>query len=227
MDLTEHGTLVHPVVAVLAAVLVIVQAAKNCVDVSDGKIGIAFLNDSLGEYEVLDNDERTVALSLLRSVKNWICTETRVGSSFPSQKGGQSLGTHSIRYALQPHAGNSQQANIPLEAELFNVAPRVVQTRKHKGQLPGTENSLFSIDNNVLRFSTLKKTEDRKTFTVRLYNPTAQTQKAKIKFAAKITQAWQTNLNEKRMNKLNPTKAGTVSITADPYKIITIEIKTK
>ncbi|MFC1676957.1 alpha-mannosidase [Planctomycetota bacterium] len=203
------------------------QPQNNFIDVSDGKTGIAFLNDSLGEYEVLDNDERTVALSLLRSVKNWICTETRVGSSFPSQKGGQSLGSHSIRYALQPHAGNWLQGDIALAAEFFNVAPRVVQTRKHKGQLPGTENSLFSVHNDTLRFSTLKKTEDRKTFIIRLYNPTAQTQKAMIKLAPKITAAWQTDLNEKRMNKLNPAKAGYVSVTAEPYKIITIEIKLK
>ena len=49
---------------------------NNFVDVSDGSVGIGFLNDSLTEYEVLDRSQRTVALSFLRSVRNWICTET-------------------------------------------------------------------------------------------------------------------------------------------------------
>ena len=200
---------------------------NNFVDVSDGNVGIAFLNDSLTEYEVLDNQERTVALSLMRSVYNWICTEHRAGSYFPSQKGGQCLGHHSIRYALKPHAGTWQDADIPLAAELFNVPPVPVQTRKHKGSLPAKETSLFAIDNAVVCFSTLKKTEDRHTFIVRVYNPTAQTQKANITFHTLIAKAWLTNLNEERDRPIKLAKNNIIPITAMPYKIITVEFQAK
>ena len=200
---------------------------NNFVDVSDGKTGVAFLNDSLTEYEVLDDDERTVALSLLRSVKNWICTgnNAQEGSDYPSQKGGKSLGCHSIRYAIRPHAGNWQEADIPLEAELFNLSAVPVQTRKHSGLLPADQASLFEISNTTLRFSALKKTEDSDTFIVRIYNPTDKPQNGSINFAAKPANAWITNLNEEREKEIALTNEHEIPVEAGPQKIVTIEIE--
>ncbi len=198
---------------------------NNFVDVSDGTIGLAFLNDSLTEYEVCDTDERVVALSLLRSVKNWICTELRVGSGFPSQDGGQCIGEHSIRYAIKPHAGNWQDANIPLAAELFNVPVIPVQTRKHDGKLPAGQSSLFEITNRSVRFSTLKKAENRETFIARIYNPTAEVQKTNIVFCAPIESAWQTNLNEERLEQISHSK-NMIEIAIRPYQIMTVEFET-
>lgn len=199
---------------------------NNFVDVCDGKSGVAFLSDSLTEYEVLENDERTVALSLLRAVCNWICTETRVGSDFPSQKGGQCLGFHELRYAIRPHTGDWQSANVPLAAELFNTPTRLVQTRINKGTLPAKKASLFEIDNPLVRFSTLKRAEDRDTWVVRLYNPTGETQRTRVRFQAPLAKAWETNLNEKRTEALKVTKSNAVAIAVGPRKIMTIEVKT-
>ena len=199
---------------------------NNFVDVSDGKVGIAFLNDSFTEYEVIDNDERTVALSLLRSVKNWICTE-RVGSDFPSQKGGQSFGRHTARYAIRPHAGTWRNADIPLAAELFNVPPCPAQTRTHAGVLPAGQASLFAIDNPKLCFSVLKKAEDRDSFIMRFYNPTDQRQKGNLHFDAPVARAWLTNLNEDRKDPIKLTDENTIPVTAEPLKIVTVEIEAR
>lgn len=196
---------------------------NNFVDVSDGKSGVAFLNDSLTEYEVLDNEERTVALSLLRAIKDWVCTEHRCGSDFPSQKGGQAFGSHSMRYAIFPHEGNWEKANVPLAAERFNVPLRPIQTRSNPGELPKREASLYRIDNPEIRFSALKKTADRNTVTLRVYNPTAKRQTAKIEMAPGVKQAWLTNLNEDRAHELKVTKDA-VTISADPNKIVTVEM---
>ena len=197
---------------------------NNFLDISDGQSGLAFINDSLTEYEVLDNDDRTVALTLLRAVKNWICTE-RVGSDFPSQKGGQCLGQHKIRYAIVPHKGNWQSANIPLVAEQFNVPSIPVQTRRHTGSLSGKEKSLFEIDNTKLRFSTLKKSSDRDTIIVRLYNPTDEKQKGYLKFSVPLANAWLTNLNEERHGNIDLTDNNYVPVAVDTQRIVTVEIK--
>ena len=197
---------------------------NNFVDISDNKTGIAFLTDCLTEYEVFDNKERTVALTLLKACKDWICTE-RAGSDFPSQKGGQCFGKHKLRYAVKPHKGNWQTANIPLAAEQFNMPPAPVQTSSHKGTLPGTEKSLFEIDNNNLRFSTLKKTEDRDTIIVRLSNPTDVLQKGNLVFANEVKKAWLTNLNEERGKEIKLTAKKKVSVSAASGKIVTVEIK--
>ena len=195
------------------------------VDISDGELGIAFLNDSLTEYEVLDNGERTVALSLLRSVWDWICTETRVGSGFPSQKGGQCLGRHTLRYAIRPHAGDWQSAGIPLAAQQFNAPPRLVQTRTSLGTLPAKQASLFAVDNPALCFSSLKKAEDRDSFIVRVYNPTQESQRGRLLFHAPIRSAWQTNLNEEQQRPLSISNGKGLSFEAKACEIVTLEVE--
>jgi len=198
---------------------------NNFVDIDDGEIGIGFINDGLTEYEVLDNDERTVSLSLLRSVKNWICTETRVGSSFPSQKGGQAIRFHSFNYAIRPHRGTWQDDKIDFEAEKFNVPNRLVQTRRKEGVLSGDRVSLFSIQNTAVRFSALKKCEDRGTFLLRLYNPTDHNQKCVIQFLNPISRAWLTNLNEDRVEEIVDRESNKMSIDINFKKIVSIEVE--
>ena len=201
------------------------QPMNMFLDVSDSETGLAFLTDSLTEYEVLDNEERTVALSLLRAVRNWICTETRVGSSFPSQTGGQCLGRHNIRYAMFPHSGGWHEANVPLTAECFSMPARPVQTNAHAGTLADMNASMLEISNPLLRFSAIKKTEDRPTWLVRFYNPTAQVQKGHLTFSSELTHTWSTNLDEQRQAELPLTDANTVSISVDAHKIVTVEVE--
>ncbi|NLX15195.1 MAG: alpha-mannosidase, partial [Phycisphaerales bacterium] len=200
---------------------------NNFVDISDGENGIAFLNDSLTEYEVVDTEQRVLALSLLRAVSNWVCTETRVGSGWPSQKGGQCLGVHKIRYAIRPHGGNWNIADAPMHADFFNVPLRLVQTRTWAGSLPGRQASLYAMDNPKIRFGALKKTEDRDTCIFRLYNPTEEIQHGRLSFAADIHRAWLTNLNEERGEELNLTDTHGLALTVHPRKIVTVELEMK
>jgi len=192
------------------------------VDLSDGKNGIAFINQGLTEYEVTDSKDRVVALSLFKAVKNWICTE-RVGSDFPSQKGGQSLGVHSFKYALQPHAGNWRDAEVLKTAEMFNNSVIPVQTSATEGTLPGDEMSFINIDNSQLGFSALKKAADSDSYVLRVYNPTDVKQDAVVTLPSGISKAWDVNLNEERQSEI---AAGgkDLSFSVAPYKIASIEI---
>jgi mannosylglycerate hydrolase len=79
----------------------------------------------------------------------------------------------------------------------------------------------------MLRFAALKKAEDRNTFVVRLYNPTGVLQRGRLLFVAALDRAWETNLNEKREHELKVTKSNELLVTANPYKIVTVEVKTK
>jgi mannosylglycerate hydrolase len=197
---------------------------NNFVDITDGKIGLAFLNDCLTEYEVIDNSERTVALSLLRAVRNWICTETRVGSTFENQKGGQCLGNHKLRYWIRPHKGNWQDENLPLEGLKANMRCTPVQTNKHSGRLQTAQKSFFKIDNELLQFSAIKPSETGDNWIVRLYNPTESKQKSTITFTSLAKNAWLTNLEERRIKPVAIDKNGDITVEAEPYKIITVEI---
>ncbi|AQQ72330.1 Mannosylglycerate hydrolase [Limihaloglobus sulfuriphilus] len=192
------------------------------VDLSDGESGFAVINDCFTEYEVLDNEERTLALSLLRSVQNWICTE-RVPSVYPSQKGGQCLGRHSYRYAIMPHKGSLHESKAALAGELFNTPLRPIQTNGHTGRLRSLDFSSLSLSNPQLRVSTVKPAEQRPTVVLRLYNPTGEKQKTQIRTAADIKEAWQVSLNEDRLGTLD-VSGKSVTVELEPYKIATFEI---
>jgi alpha-mannosidase len=197
---------------------------QRFLDVSDGEVGLSVVNDCFTEYEVTDSGSRTIAISLLRAVKNWICTEARAGSDFPSQDGGQCFGKHSYNYVICPHRRKWCDANLPLQADFFNVPVRVIQTNRIEGKLQGGQASLFSLDNPHVRFSSLKKAQDTDNFVLRLYNPASQKHGTKITFCKQIKNAWLTNLNERRIESLRPVK-NAVELILEPYKIITVEIE--
>ena len=123
-----------------------------------------------------------------------------------------------------PHQGNWQDVNIPLAGDFFNAALRPVQTGRHASSVLAKQNPLFEIANPLLRFSAIKRAEDGNSFVVRLYNPTSRKQKGDLKFAAELCNAWVTNLNEEREHKLS-VKGNTISITAEPHKIVTLAIE--
>ncbi|MFK5953065.1 MAG: glycoside hydrolase family 38 C-terminal domain-containing protein, partial [Desulfobacterium sp.] len=205
------------------------QPQNAFVDINDSQVGLAFVNDSFTEYEAFEDDERTVALSLLRCVENWICTGIRAGSYFPSQKGGQSLGLHKYSFSIIPHAGDWNAADIPLEADKFNSPCLPVQVTGNKtpgSKLSGADASFFEISNSRVRFSALKKTADSDNFVVRLYNPTDSAQETDILFGeAPITSAWICNLKEDRQEELPCIKNALEKVTLLPKKIMTIEVQ--
>lgn len=197
---------------------------NNFVDVSDGDNGFAVLSDTLTEYEVLEDDRRTLAVSLLRAVKTWIVTG-HVGSDFPSQKGGQCLDKHCIRYAVMPHKGDWQTAELADAAEKFNVPAIPIQSNPHEGTLPAEQASFLQLDNPQVRLSCLKKASSGTGYILRLYNPTNEPQTAQVNTAFVIQEAWLTDLSEIRQSEIAPISPETIELEIAACKISTLEIQ--
>ncbi|EMS73847.1 glycoside hydrolase family 38 C-terminal domain-containing protein, partial [Ruminiclostridium cellobioparum] len=198
---------------------------QNFVDLDDGKHGFAVVNNCLTEYEAMDNDRGTLALTLLRGVRNIICTEFRSAGVFPRQKGGQSLGMHCYEYSIYPHKEDWVQASVYREAASLNVPLKPVQTSRNEKGCLGLKNSFYSIEPANLIMSALKKAEDRESIILRVFNPTNKTIDGIIKFYSKISKAWLTNMNEERMEELKPVNADKLEIKAGPNKILTLELE--
>lgn len=199
------------------------QPHLNFVDLSDGQQGIAFINDCLNEYEVLEDDQRTVALSLLRAVKTWIVTG-HVGSDFPSQKGGQCPGRHELRYAVRPHSGNWQQAGIFEQADFFNAPLIPVQTNPHGGRQAATSFSFLKIDDARLRFASFSRVENGNSYRLRLFNPGGDSFVTTLETASEIHNIWLTNLAGERQAEVKPLTGHSFKLDVLPYKIITVEL---
>ena len=196
---------------------------QSFVDVTDGKNGIAFVNDSLTEYELSNDGRTTLALTLLRSVKNIICTERRATNVFPEQDGGQCFGKRSATYAIYPHKGDYSEGKVYEQSQQFNAETVVMQTAAHKsGSVkPGT--SLYELTNKALVMSAFKKAEDRNSLIFRFFNPTDKVQDTDIVFLKDIASAYKVNLNEERTEEIKINK-NKISLKAEPCKIVTVEL---
>jgi mannosylglycerate hydrolase len=193
------------------------------VDASDGQRGLAVLNNCFTEYEALQGEATSLAITLFRAVKNIICTEWRSAGAFPDQDGGQCLRTMEYAYAVYPHDGNWESAGTFAAAARHNTPPSVTQTWPHKlGRLP-VEGSLLSVEGKGLVLSAVKQATERRTYIVRVCNPGSRTVTGRLTLARKVVQAWRANCNEERIEPIAPDKSGGVRFKAAPGKIVTIE----
>jgi alpha-mannosidase len=192
------------------------------VDISDGKAGLAVINDGIREFEAVDDNRRTLCITLLRgftAVQSPVIDQWDV---YPWMELAQSPGTHQWRYAIMPHGGNWQEGDVYREAEKFNLPLEAAQAGRGKGDLP-KQMSFIEIEAKDIVLSALKKCEHRDTLVLRLYNPTLKEIDANIKFFRLIHEAWLTNMNEERREKL-PVNDNTVSIHFGHKKIVTCEV---
>ena len=136
----------------------------------------------------------------------------------------KSPGLREYEYTLYPHIGGWEEGGVYNEAEKFNVPLTVLQTSAHNmGFLP-MEQSVYSINAGNLIMSPFKKSEDRDSYIVRLFNPTDEKIEGQIKVFADIKKVYLTTLNEERISELKVEQQNMVKICALRNKIVTVEL---
>ncbi len=193
---------------------------RTWVNVTDGDRGLTIINKGLPEYEVYDDADRTVALTLQRSVGR-----LSGGSDAPGAKltpGAQWLGLHRFEYAILPHAGDWLKARVWQQAHQHDVPMCCVQTGAHGGDLP-MQMSFLQVTPSELVVTAIKKAEDRDSIIVRFFNiRDKQVHDACIKTQGTIS-ARTTNLNEEPGRELLMDADGVVKLDVLARKIATIE----
>ena len=193
------------------------------VDLSDGRRGMAILNDAVRDYEVIDPDTGTIALSIVRSIVLRIPCDNRFWKEYPGDDSAQSLGRHTMRYGLLPHAGDWEKGKVYAAALEFNTPLRIAEVGRHAGPLPLAQ-SFLEVRGEGLVLSALKKAEDRESLIVRLLNPTGRTVRAELVTAKPAAGAWLVNLNEDRGQKVAVGRGGAIRLVVPPKKIFSVEI---
>jgi alpha-mannosidase len=200
---------------------------RTFVDVSDGNKGLAILTQGLHEYEVLRNESRAIAITLVRSVRIKLEVSEQRKQELPDP-GPQCPGLHEFRLAIYPHEGDWAQAGCPREALGLSVPLRAAQFGKNKkGSLPLTMSFLGS-SNEHIEISAVKKAEAEDALIVRVYNPTKETHRGSLNFFPSIKAVYETNLNEEKKNRVKCSQNG-FGMELYPKKIATycIEIFNK
>jgi len=191
-------------------------------DVSDNKNGMSIIVDGLKEYEVKDDKQRTIAITLFRGFEYIIQPSSKQDYTF--QKGSQSLGKSSYRMAIYPHSGDWQVGEVYKEALNFNNQISLVQTGRATGKLP-TELSFMKITPDDMVFSALKKSEDENAFVLRIYNPTEKNVEGKVEFNNSISKVEQVTLEEVFVKEINLIDKKSFNISLAKKKIGTFKIK--
>jgi mannosylglycerate hydrolase len=155
---------------------------NSFIDLSDGDTGLALLNDGLKAYEVVGDKDKTMCLTLLRSFPLRICVTPLEMTDYSGiDKSSQCLGRQTFRYAVMPHKGDWQEANLWQASEKFNLPILMAQIAPTEHGTGPLEKSFLELEIENLHVSAVKKSEDGDGWSVRLFNQGDETIKNKIR----------------------------------------------
>lgn len=201
------------------------QPMQNFIDLSDGSYGLAVLNRGLREYEVIDDPLRTIAITLLRTQRDYMTANPMMTpDEFDKYTGLHSFGDFECRYALYPHPGDWEKGEVLKQAYLHKVDLRALQGIPHDGQLPSTAALLSVEPADKIMISALKLAEDKNGVILRVWNNSDQQQDAVITTALPVTSAAKTTFDETFVDGLG-VKNGCIKFALGPHKIQTIRMQ--
>jgi len=174
-------------------------SAHKWIDLSESGYGVALITDSKYGYSTHENVMR---ISLLR------------GTTGPDPKA--DLGKHAFRFAVYPHAGGLDEAEVVRRAFEFNN-PWITVPGRSKAR------SLFSVDSPDLVLDTIKKAEDSDDLIVRLYEAHGTHGRARLKSSLDFSQVARINLLEEKQKPV-AARSGAISFTYRPFEIITFSL---
>ena len=146
---------------------------------------------------------------------------------FPGKKGSQLQRKMEFEYAIYPHKGNWEEAEVYAEARKLNTPVMTYQVAGGNGGTLALEQELLHIDNRNLQVSAFKKSEDRDSLILRVYNPTGKTIHSQVKLSVpvyEVQEVTECNLNEERTEVKYPVQANVWEAEVGSNEIKTYEI---
>jgi alpha-mannosidase len=190
---------------------------QSWVDVNDGKRGFCLINKGLPEYELYEDENSTLALTLLRCVSAMTGGAEALVHSTP---GAQMIGKHAFEYSVYPHFGGWAEAQTWRQAQQFNAPLSTMQTSAHEGDLPG-EMSFLAVEPAQLVVTAIKKADGEDRLMVRFFNTTDAAVAGKVTVSgARVAEL--ANLNEQIQESLEIAADGSVELDAAGKRIVTL-----
>ncbi len=201
------------------------QPMQNFVDVSNEQRGYAVLTKGLREYEVADDKERTMKITLIRTQRAYMTANSKMTvEELDKYTGQHSFGKIEYEYSLYPHADDARKANVLTDAYANKVMLKAVQGVVMEGKLPDTA-SLISINQeNKVLLSALKQSEDGTDLVLRLWNTTGETLPLTVSTILPIKAVERLQLNEKKIEDVK-FDGKAFSMDIKPHKIETFLLK--
>ena len=180
---------------------------RRWADLSDGRYGVALLNDCKHGYDILGNVMR---LSLLRA------------PSYPDPNADR--GHHRFTYALLPHAGGPTGGGVIEAAYDLNNPVLLATTGVHGGAAP-EQRSFFSVDAPGVFVEAVKVAEDGDEVVVRLYEGFGGRCTARLRCRSPLRSAQLTDLLEREVAELPLTDDGAIPLEFGPFEVHTVKLR--
>lgn len=203
--------------------------------VSGDGAGLGIAAKGIYEYECIDSQTKSLALTLLRCVED---IDTKTFAITPEYKCHEAQNLTSIDYelALIPYDGN--KANLIKEVSSF-VAPLITEFNRKPEEsvlpeykcpevtIPDT-GSVINVIGEGVSVTCFKKALDRDTLIVRLLNNSDKTADGSVELTmpnTEVSAVYETTLEEKRIKKISDESV--VKFSLIPHKLITLEFEIK
>lgn len=184
----------------------------------------AVISGGLHEYEALDDEQNTFALTLMRAYENRFCTSGDYDLELrPEDKLAQSVGAHEYHYRL--HTGPPEEGHAALfrAADALHAPLMMAESKARAGELP-MRAGLLMLDNPRLVVTGVTEAARDQRLIVRLFNPGDATQVGKLQLRNPIVSATYTDLNETPLAEPLSCELHEIKISAAPRQIRTIAI---
>ena len=203
------------------------QPMQNFVDVSDGKVGLAVMTKGLREYEVDDDADRTIKITLIRTQRAYMTANGKMNvEELDKYTGQHSFGKITYEYSLYPHSGNYVEAEVWNAAYDAKVPLKAIQGVAMKGELPSTASFVSVSPEKKVMISAVKQSEDGKGITIRLYNTTDEALPLTVSTILPVTTVERVKLDESFIEQM-PLDGNTCSMTMGAKKIETFVLRLK
>lgn len=204
---------------------------QGWVSISSEGRGLTIANRGLPEFEVLDDDTGTVALTILRSV-GWLSRQdmlSRVGHAGPElpTPDAQCLGPVSAEYSIIPHRADWLSARSYVGAHEYLAPLYGSVTDDHRGDL-GTVGGFLELQgDHTLLLSACKKAEHSDALILRFWNVASERTKTTVRLAERPVSVRRVDLQEEPLNghEVEIAADGSFGLSAGPSEIATIAIQ--
>ncbi|MCQ2786933.1 MAG: glycosyl hydrolase-related protein, partial [Bacilli bacterium] len=179
---------------------------QKWVDMSDGKFGVALLNDSKYGYGVDGND---LSLTVLKS------------GSYPFDEASDIC--PEFKFALFPHTGDYKNDEVVKEAYVFNRPGLLYQNKNVKGY-QNVKRSFVSLNTPNVIVETVKRAHNEKAYMIRGFETAGSAHDVSLNVNVPFKKAYLADLMENNLKAL-PISKGVIKLKVKPFEIFTIKIK--
>jgi alpha-mannosidase len=111
-------------------------------------------------------------------------------------------GKHHFAYALYPHKGDWTEAGTVRRGYEFNTPPLALFLDSHQGELPSSLSFFKASPQNII-LASMKKSEDRDSLILRLYEAEGRDTEARIMLFGSPKELYELDLMENRLRTLS------------------------